>query len=328
MAGDGRVSIEGKFPDVREVYARCDVVVCPVGARLVLPGGGRGDAQRHPGGGSDLEPIRDLLGDDEAGLVFPVGDTAAAGAAVTRLVGDPACAPASAPPACEPVPPAFAPAAVRRPALDRRLATASATRRDRPAGRAPGQAGRARLSCQRARPHAAPGPGGRRGAVDARGRSRARPAGRRRPPRRRPRRPASMSRRHDVVPGDSGSASRAWRGLATDLARDAALAGSENAQHRRRRRRGRGSRTDPRPPVPGSRDQRLVADLLVAGVPEPRAGVPAGREPRPPVEGQRHRVSVGLDRHRWTAPRPGRPGRCARSGPRGTSRRAAGMRST
>jgi phosphatidyl-myo-inositol alpha-mannosyltransferase len=38
--------------------------------------------------GSDLPPIRELLGDDEAGVIVPVGDTAAAAAAVTRLVGD------------------------------------------------------------------------------------------------------------------------------------------------------------------------------------------------------------------------------------------------
>jgi phosphatidylinositol alpha-mannosyltransferase len=88
MAGNGRVSIEGKFPDVRKVYARCDVVVCPsvldsfcrVAAEAMLNG--------IPVVGSDLPPIRELLGDDEAGVIVPVGDTAAAAAAVTRLVGD------------------------------------------------------------------------------------------------------------------------------------------------------------------------------------------------------------------------------------------------
>ena len=73
MAADGRVSLEGKFPDVREVYARCDVVVCPsvlesfcrVAAEAMLNG--------IPVVGSDLAPIRALLGDDEAGLLFPGG---------------------------------------------------------------------------------------------------------------------------------------------------------------------------------------------------------------------------------------------------------------
>jgi glycosyltransferase involved in cell wall biosynthesis len=88
IAGNGHLSIEGKFPDVREVYARCDVVVCPsvldsfcrVAAEAMLNG--------IPVAGSDLPPIRDLLGDDEAGLLFPVGDTEAAAAAIARLVGD------------------------------------------------------------------------------------------------------------------------------------------------------------------------------------------------------------------------------------------------
>ncbi|MGH8824604.1 MAG: glycosyltransferase family 4 protein [Jiangellaceae bacterium] len=84
----GRVSIEGKFTDVRVAYAQCDVVLCPsvldsfcrVAAEAMLNG--------IPVVGSDLEPIRDLLGDDEAGLVFPVRDVQAAAKAVTRLVGD------------------------------------------------------------------------------------------------------------------------------------------------------------------------------------------------------------------------------------------------
>jgi glycosyltransferase involved in cell wall biosynthesis len=88
MAGNGHVSIEGKFPDVREVYARCDVVVCPsvldsfcrVAAEAMLNG--------IPVAGSDLPPIRDLLGDDEAGLLFPVGDVDAAAAAIARLARD------------------------------------------------------------------------------------------------------------------------------------------------------------------------------------------------------------------------------------------------
>ena len=88
MAGDGRVSLEGKFPDVRTVYARCDVVVCPsilesfcrVAAEAMLNG--------IPVVGSDLAPIRALLGDDEAGLLFPVGDTHRAAEAIARLVAD------------------------------------------------------------------------------------------------------------------------------------------------------------------------------------------------------------------------------------------------
>ena len=48
MATDGRVSLEGKFPDVRAVYARCDVVVCPSVLESFCRVGGGGDAERHP----------------------------------------------------------------------------------------------------------------------------------------------------------------------------------------------------------------------------------------------------------------------------------------
>ncbi|MET0578397.1 MAG: glycosyltransferase family 4 protein, partial [Ilumatobacteraceae bacterium] len=90
LAVAGRVSLEGKHPDVREVYARCDVVVCPsllesfcrVAAEAMLNG--------IPVVGSDLAPIEALLGSDAAGLLFPAGDVAAAAAAIARLVDDPA----------------------------------------------------------------------------------------------------------------------------------------------------------------------------------------------------------------------------------------------
>jgi glycosyltransferase involved in cell wall biosynthesis len=89
LASGGTVSIEGKFTDVREAYARCDIVVCPslwdsfcrVAAEAMLNG--------IPVVGSDLEPIQDLLGDDEAGLVFARGEVAECAKAVTRLVSDP-----------------------------------------------------------------------------------------------------------------------------------------------------------------------------------------------------------------------------------------------
>jgi glycosyltransferase involved in cell wall biosynthesis len=88
MAEGGHVSLEGKFPDVRAVYARCDVVVCPsvlesfcrVAAEAMLNG--------IPVVGSDLAPIRALLGEDEAGLLFPVGDKQRAAEAIARLVAD------------------------------------------------------------------------------------------------------------------------------------------------------------------------------------------------------------------------------------------------
>jgi glycosyltransferase involved in cell wall biosynthesis len=88
LEATGRVSIEGKVTDVSKAYARCDVLVCPslresfcrVAAEAMLNG--------IPVVGSDLEPVRALLGDDEAGLLFPAGDVEAGAEAVVRLAGD------------------------------------------------------------------------------------------------------------------------------------------------------------------------------------------------------------------------------------------------
>jgi phosphatidylinositol alpha-mannosyltransferase len=90
MTGTHPVSIEGKLVDVGTAYGRCDIVVCPselesfcrVAAEAMLNG--------IPVVGSDLEPVRALLGDDEAGILFPVGDVDAAAKAVVRLATDPA----------------------------------------------------------------------------------------------------------------------------------------------------------------------------------------------------------------------------------------------
>lgn len=80
------VSIVGKVDDVRKAYARCDIVLCPslqesfcrVAAEAMLNG--------LPVVASDLEPLRYLLGDEEAGLLFPSGDVRAASLALRRLV--------------------------------------------------------------------------------------------------------------------------------------------------------------------------------------------------------------------------------------------------
>jgi phosphatidylinositol alpha-mannosyltransferase len=90
MTATHPVSIEGKLVDVGTAYGRCDIVVCPselesfcrVAAEAMLNG--------IPVVGSDLEPVRALLGDDEAGILFPVGDVDAAAKAVVRLATDPA----------------------------------------------------------------------------------------------------------------------------------------------------------------------------------------------------------------------------------------------
>ncbi len=75
-----------KVSDVRQAYASLDIVFCPsrnesfcrVAAEAMLNG--------LPVVGSDIEPLRRLLGDDEAGILFPVGDVDAASTALKRLV--------------------------------------------------------------------------------------------------------------------------------------------------------------------------------------------------------------------------------------------------
>lgn len=80
----------GKLVDVRRAYETLDIVFCPsrnesfcrVAAEAMLNG--------LPVVASDIEPLRQLLGEDEAGLLFPVSDVAAAVDALRRLVDDPA----------------------------------------------------------------------------------------------------------------------------------------------------------------------------------------------------------------------------------------------
>jgi glycosyltransferase involved in cell wall biosynthesis len=82
------VTFAGKQRDVRDAYARCDIVCMPsleesfgrVAAEAMLNG--------IPVVASDLEPVREVVG-TEAGLLFPSGDAIAAAAAIAALVADP-----------------------------------------------------------------------------------------------------------------------------------------------------------------------------------------------------------------------------------------------
>lgn len=84
------VSLPGKVQDVRRIYGTSDIVVVP----SLHESFGRVAAEAMANGipvvASNLPPLRDLLGDDEAGLLAPAGDVAAFAAAVTRLALDPA----------------------------------------------------------------------------------------------------------------------------------------------------------------------------------------------------------------------------------------------
>jgi glycosyltransferase involved in cell wall biosynthesis len=84
-----RAVFNGKVADVRTAYARCDVVLCPslkesfcrVAAEAMLNG--------IPVVASDIPPLRELIGNDEAGFLFPVEDVAAAASKLRQLALDP-----------------------------------------------------------------------------------------------------------------------------------------------------------------------------------------------------------------------------------------------
>lgn len=92
LEGAGRVELCPKEVDVRLAYERCDVVVCPsrrdsfcrVAAEAMLNG--------IPVVGTDIDPIRALLGPDgsdgRAGILVPVEDPAAVAEAVSILAAD------------------------------------------------------------------------------------------------------------------------------------------------------------------------------------------------------------------------------------------------
>ncbi len=80
----------GKTPNVREAYADLDIVFCPSRAESFCRVAAEAMMNGIPVVGSDIDPLKALLGDDEAGLIFPSADVPAAVAALRRLVDDPA----------------------------------------------------------------------------------------------------------------------------------------------------------------------------------------------------------------------------------------------
>lgn len=83
-----RVEIPGKVTDVRDAYARSDIVICP----SLHESFGRVVAEAMANGipvvASDLPPLRRLLGDDEAGILVKPGDVHAAAEAISKLARD------------------------------------------------------------------------------------------------------------------------------------------------------------------------------------------------------------------------------------------------
>jgi phosphatidyl-myo-inositol alpha-mannosyltransferase len=82
------VSFPGKVEDIRQAYAQCDIVFCPSSKESFCRVAAEAMINGVPVVASDLEPLKDLLGDDEAGLLFNTGDSAGAAEAIRRLVGD------------------------------------------------------------------------------------------------------------------------------------------------------------------------------------------------------------------------------------------------
>ena len=86
---DPRVQLNEKSNTVRDVYARIDIVYCPSFKESF----GRVVAEAMANGlpivANDLPAIRELLGNDDAGLLVPVGQPAAAAEALRKLILDP-----------------------------------------------------------------------------------------------------------------------------------------------------------------------------------------------------------------------------------------------
>ncbi len=85
----GRLRIRPWVGDVRDVYAACDMVLCPSRRESFSRVAAEAMVNGLPIVASDLAAFRDLLGDDEAGLLFPAGDAEEAARALRRLVADP-----------------------------------------------------------------------------------------------------------------------------------------------------------------------------------------------------------------------------------------------
>lgn len=85
---ESRVQPMGKIPDVRRVYGDLDIVFIPSRAESFCRVAAEAMLNGLPVLGSDIDPLQALLGDDEAGLIFPSEDMDAAERGLRRLVED------------------------------------------------------------------------------------------------------------------------------------------------------------------------------------------------------------------------------------------------
>jgi phosphatidyl-myo-inositol alpha-mannosyltransferase len=88
-AVDGRLRLLPWVGEVRDVYAACDIVLCPSRRESFSRVAAEAMVNGLPIVASDLAAFRDLLGDDESGLLFPAGDVEGAARALRWLVADP-----------------------------------------------------------------------------------------------------------------------------------------------------------------------------------------------------------------------------------------------
>ena len=85
---DGLVDFHGRESDVRKAYALCDIVFVPSRSESFCLVVAEAMANGIPVVAADLDPIKRLLGSEEAGLIFPNGNPRAAIAALRRLIDD------------------------------------------------------------------------------------------------------------------------------------------------------------------------------------------------------------------------------------------------
>jgi glycosyltransferase involved in cell wall biosynthesis len=84
------VRIRGRVSPVSEAYADCDVIFIPSRQESFCRVASEAMVNGRPVVASALSPLCDLLGDDEAGFLVPVGDLDGYATALARLVDDPA----------------------------------------------------------------------------------------------------------------------------------------------------------------------------------------------------------------------------------------------
>jgi glycosyltransferase involved in cell wall biosynthesis len=82
------IRLHGRVSDVRRAYGHADIVLCPSRQESFNRVAAEAMANGLPVVASDIPAHWELVGEPGAGLLFPVGDAAAAAAAIARLADD------------------------------------------------------------------------------------------------------------------------------------------------------------------------------------------------------------------------------------------------